>query len=191
MPNKKSAKKPKQKPIAVTRSFLLGLADTIFNPKSQKFLRLCHGTLQNGPDPTDKKRTMHCGLGELYFAMAHRQPEEDHVDESSVVNIAIELSAFGSHEDKRARATAAIEKMDVPDAIKDNLLEQIDNSNEEDFQTEEEDKFRVLLASIPDENDEVPDNDSGRDDFCTFENFRTRARHVAKVLRQAAKLLPE
>lgn len=65
----KSSKKP-----IVTWKFMLDLADRIHNAKMGKFLRLCNGTLQNGPDPT-KRRTMHCGLGELYFAMTGKHPK--------------------------------------------------------------------------------------------------------------------
>ncbi len=76
----------------VTRKFLLDLADAIYNPKTRKFLRLCDGALTNGPDPTNRERKMHCGLGELYYAMTGRHTTQDCVTEDDVVDLAAELS---------------------------------------------------------------------------------------------------
>ena len=52
---KKNTPKPlflRPKPIkVVTKKVLQSIADSIYNPKTGKFLNLCNGTLQNGPDP--------------------------------------------------------------------------------------------------------------------------------------------
>lgn len=51
-----SKTKSKPKNIKVTRKFLTDLANQIYSSRNRTFLRLCSGTLQNGPDPTDKRR---------------------------------------------------------------------------------------------------------------------------------------
>jgi len=58
-----------KKKVVVNKKFLNDLANWIYDPAKKSFLRLCSGTLQNGPDPEDEERSMHCGLGELYFAI--------------------------------------------------------------------------------------------------------------------------
>jgi hypothetical protein len=77
---------------------MLKLADKIYDPKKRTFIRLCYGLLQNGPDPTNGVRTMHCGLGELYFAMTGRHPETDYVLERDVTKMAVTLSQCKSEE---------------------------------------------------------------------------------------------
>lgn len=72
----------------VTRKFLTDLARDIYNPSTRKYMRLCSGKLQNGPDPKNS-RPMHCGLGELYFAITGVQPEVTGVDEAGVVELAV------------------------------------------------------------------------------------------------------
>lgn len=181
--NKKEKKNQK-----VDQKFLMGLANAIYNTKTRRFLRLCDGKLQNGPDPTNVERPMHCGLGELYFAMTGVQPEETGVKEDGVINLAVERSAFNTttkqRKAKRARARAAIKALGLSDDLQTSLLDQIDNADENEFNGNET-KFREILDNIPSENDD------GCGNACSFEDFRQRSQRVAAELRAAARLLPE
>ena len=183
-----------KKPVKVTRKFLLDLADMIHDPKTKEFTRLCEGVLINGPDPTNKKRRMHCGLGELYFAMTHKHPEE--VVESDVVRLAAERSTF-VQEAGEAKALGEINKLKLPDAAKEELYntlrDYIDSAKNEgdengihNFMAKEEAKFREILSKIPEKND-----DDCPDDSCTVKRWRSRSARVANEFRKAAKLLPK
>ena len=186
----------KAKNTPVTRQFLLDLANTIHSSKNRTFLRLCRGTLQNGPDPVDGKRTMHCGLGELYYAMTGRQPEQDHVTESKVITLAVERSPFGGKaQAARAKAEAGIKKLGLPKDLEQELLEKIEetdcDSGEHDdiqdpFVSEAEAKFRETLDDIPGEND----SDGCQEGQCTAATYKERSKRVAAKLRQAARCLP-
>lgn len=182
------------KKVTVNRAFMLRLADSIYNPKTRSFLRLCNGTLQNGPDPEDEERPMHCGLGELYFAMTGHQPNEDHVSEEDVVNKAVELSGFGDVRQEAVDAAVdSVKAMSVPKSVKDDLIDCIERSDEDDddspFIPQGEVAFREALDAIPEKNDE----DTGHCAVMTdqsWENYRNRASRVATQLRRAAKHLP-
>lgn len=174
-----------KKPVTkVTRKFLLDLANDIYDPKTRRFMRLCDGKLQNGPDPTDETRPMHCGLGELYFAMTGAQPQDDDISENEVIDLAIELSPLN---DERVRlldrARAGIEALDLPESIKGDLIDQLDSHEDSEFETNEE-AFREILDNIPNTNDD------GCGDLCTYDVYRSRSSKVARQLREAAKLLP-
>lgn len=176
----------KKKTVRVTRKFLNELADKIYDPKTKKYLRLCNGVLQNGPDPTNKRRPMHCGLGELYFAMTGRHPDTDHVSENDVLDRAVELSPLRSEATRnRSAAVKAIKSMRLPEAAKAELLNATDALDDRDLSGEWE--FRNILDDIPNEND----LDGCSDHECTVKVFRDRSRRVASKLREAAKLLPE
>jgi len=198
MPIKKKLKSKVKKLVVVNRKFLTNLANRIYDPTDRSFLRLCNGTLQNGPDPTDEKRPMHCGLGELYFAMTGKQPEDMGVDEGDVVNLAVELSPLGGLRAKaEAEENAKFEK--AAKAIKalgfdnDLTIQLIDTLNEFDRQhgehieeedrDDEEHKLRMMLDAIPDVNDKGCAEG-------TTATYRQRSRAVAAKLREAAKLLP-
>ncbi len=213
MPIKKKIVKKAKKPLVVNRKFLTRLADRIYNPADRTFLRLCDGKLQNGPDPTDETRPMHCGLGELYFAMTGKQPEETGVDEGDVVDLAVKLSPLNGlraklveqEEEKFAKAADAIKKLDLPDDAKDTLvcaLQDADREHTEDIDEDDRDDdehyFREALDNIPGENDDGCGNSAagGTNEWgdpikvCTLTDFRKRSRRVANQLRAAAKLLP-
>lgn len=167
----------------VTPKFLNRLADSIYNPVTRRFLRLCDGTLQNGPDPKTGK-PMHCGLGELYFAMTGHQPEADGVSESDVVDKACELAGFEDIDTQRHRAEKAIKAMSgISENARDELLNHLDNIDEEDLRSETEVRFREVLDAIPDKND--------GGDVCgtVYEEYRSRSCRVATQLRRAAKVL--
>lgn len=101
----------KAKPIKiVTKKALRAIADRIYNPRTRRYLRLCSGDLQNGPDPGTPKRTMHCGLGELYFAVTGRHPMDDGKNERAVSRLVAERSTLKSG-DRR------VEFIDMLDAI--------------------------------------------------------------------------
>ena len=162
----------KPKPIEkVTKEALNRIADSIYNPKTRQYLNLCSGTLQNGPDPVCEARPMHCGLGELYFAVTGRQPEYDSVDESNVIEEVVSRSGF---DNVTKKAREAIVKMKIPDDLRGTLLDA--NADFDPSFT-----FRGILDQIPSINDKGEDNTP---------DFKTRARNVAKALREAAKLLP-
>lgn len=181
----------KNKNVKVTCKFLTDLADKIYDTKSRRFLRLCNGTLQNGPDPTNQKRPMHCGLGELHFAMTGRQPEQDDVSESDVVDLAVKLSPLsGLREQKRDTSIKTIEALGLDADLTDNLVSQIEEAfeytNDEDID-DAESNFRQALNNIPDVND---NDDDCKDGTCTYDMFRSRSSRVATQLRRAAKHLP-
>lgn len=179
--------KKKTKKVRVTRKFLMDLANRIYDPTTRRFLRLCKGVLQNGPDPTDKKRPMHCGLGELYFAMTGRQPEESTgVCEDDVIDLAVELSSLNGQFDRlRSEAIEKISSLNIPEAMKRDMISIVSDADEEDFAADVT-KFRDLLDKIPTEND----NDDCSQHSCIAADYRVRSRRVAKLLREAARLLP-
>jgi hypothetical protein len=191
---KTSAKKPvkqkilplflKPKPIKlVTRAVLENIADSIYSPKSKCYLNLCSGTLQNGPDPACETRTMHCGLGELYFVVTGHQPEEDRVSEEDVIDEVTDRSTINdvhvAQDKKLATAKKAIEKLALSEDMTSYLISVLDDG---DGEAEEiVDEFRELLNSIPGVNDQGGDN---------APDFQARAKRVAETLREAAALLP-
>lgn len=179
-----SKKQKKVAPKQVTRQFLMDLARTIYDTKSRRFLRLCDGKLQNGPDPTNAQRPMHCGLGELYFAMTDTQPETDGVDEDEVVALAVELSPFGVlAKQARAKAVASIKALGLAEDLEDSLLEKIDDADDADLNGKEA-EFREILGEIPGANDRC-------EGACDRDVYRQRSMRVARELRKAARLLPE
>jgi hypothetical protein len=176
---------PKKK-VVVNKKFMMDLADLIYNPSTRRFLRLCDGKLQNGPDPTNTRRPMHCGLGELYFAMTGKQPHETHVDEDGVVDLAVELSTLPDTEREKEKivqhAQAAIKKLNLPSGLKEHL---VDSATDFDIDIKTTEKqFRELLGEIPKSNDDTCG------DACNFDKFRARSARVAKQIRAAAKVLP-
>jgi len=174
-----------KKSVVVNRKFLTKLANSIYNPKNRSFLRLCAGQLQNGPDPEDKSRPMHCGLGELYFAMTGMQPNVTHVGESDVVDLAVKLSPLHAKcvaEVLREKANVGIKKLKLPKDLEKALLTAVyDNIVEDDS---ESDAFRLVLNRIPKINDDVCEEES------SLATYRKRSQAVAEKLREAAKLLP-
>jgi hypothetical protein len=187
------------KQTRVTRKFLTDLADSIYNTKTRRFLRLCNGTLQNGPDPTNERRPMHCGLGELYFAMTGRQPEDTAVEERDVIDEAVKRSTLdaGGAEKVVEAAAEALRKSGLPEDVRNDLISDLEDrfSRAEDdvdtdtgiheFTPDAEAKFREVLGNIPGVND-----DGCGEDKCTVEDYRARSQRVAKQLRLAAKILP-
>jgi hypothetical protein len=196
----KSKSKSKPKNTKVTRKFLVDLANEIYSSRNRTFLRLCNGTLQNGPDPKNPKRPMHCGLGELYFAMTGLQPEETGIDENGVVELALERSPIAGVREKAEaetaekfeKATAAIKKLNIDLDIKEQLLMTIAGSEydmkdgmDEDDRDDAEHYFRVALDEIPGVND-----DGCVEGSCSVDQYRDRSRRVAEKLKEAASYLP-
>lgn len=180
----------KQKKVVVDRKFLTELADLIYDPKTKKFLHLCDGTLQNGPDPTDEERPMHCGRGELYYAMTGRQPYDDGVGEDDVVELAVELSTFPNPEKEKERlierTVKSIKSLKLPEPLEDRLICAAEEARDDDdiIDRADEEEFGSILNSIPTSNDDKCG------DGCDVKTFRERSKRVAKKLRDAAKLLP-
>ena len=177
VPAKKAAK---VKEVVVNAEFLNNLANDIYDPKTKRFLHLCDGTLQNGPCPINESRPMHCGLGELWFAMTGTQPKQKKgLSESDVVDKAVELSTI-DHE--FTTAEAEIRKLKLP---KDAIESLVDHLMDSRGDLGKEGRFREILDEIPTENDGV--TEEGEEQTVTA--YKTRARSVAKLFRDAAKLL--
>lgn len=179
------SKKPVKIKKVVNRKFLTDLANEIYNSKNKTFLRLCNGKLQNGPDPTNEKRPMHCGLGELYFAMTGKHPEQTGISEEGVTDLAVELSQLNGLGDAlKAKAIQGIEAMDVPENIKEMLVDIVHSMDDDELTTE--DAFRAAIDEIPEIND-----DGCEDDQCDVATYKARSRRVAEQLKLAATKLPE
>lgn len=104
------AKTRKPKPIeVVTKKVLLKIADRIYNPVTGDFLKLCKGTLQNGPDPDMPSRTMHCALGELFYAVTGEQPSS------------LEVFAYKSSESNIADAIARRANQDINSTFRNKI----------------------------------------------------------------------
>lgn len=195
---KKTAKKKATKRVTVDRKFLMELADLIYNRKTREFLRLCDGTLQNGPDPTNPKRPMHCGLGELYFAMTGVQPRTDAVSEEDVIDLAVKLSplngikeaAAAERKVKIGKAERIVKKLDLSGDLTSDILSLLEDAKDDDYEEDDsvESKFRSALNDIPAKND---DGCGDEGEMCTINTFRERSRRVADKLREAAALLPK
>lgn len=190
--------------VTVDRKFLMRLANSIYNPRNQTYLRLCNGTLQNGPDPKNQNRPMHCGLGELYFAVTGFQPEETGVSEDDVIRLVVKKSTVNEQfkvDVLAARAAvkrvkAAINEFPIKiDAgvIFEDLMDQVNEAMRWDADNAEGwrgdmavdlSDFRDLIADIQDHNDGVVTAD------CSITDFKARSVRVATQLRKAAKLLP-
>lgn len=170
----------------VTRKFLLDLARRIYDPKTKKHLRLCTGTLRNGPDPIDKKRTMHCGLGELYVAMTGNEPGP-YIQEQDVVDMCGEQTCLKAFADRRmAEAVKSVKALRLPKDVEIAMLEVIDE-NEEEFSDELE-SFKAVIDEVPDVNDE-----EGLDErtLTGGHDYLVRAKAVAAQFQKAAALLPQ
>ena len=188
--------------VVVDRDFLRGLANDIYDSKNRKYLRLCNGTLQNGPDPKNPKRPMHCGLGELYFQMTGYQPEQTGVCEADVVALATARSSVKSNLEADVKtATAAIKGLKLPESLdieRSSLLGQLESAadyNEADVNdascgdmAQDLVEFREILNKIPEENDQGGGDAGG--EVCSIHDYKQRSVRVATALRQAAKLLP-
>jgi hypothetical protein len=166
----------------VTSKFLNDLADQIYDPKTGAFLRLCNGTLQNGPDLEDEQRPMHCGLGELYFAMTGVQPKETGVSEDEVVEEALEASTLVKLRRSEKEFKKQLKALGLDE---DQIVSVIIELDDDVFFSKEEIKFREALHEIPTKNDDGTD-----EALCTPSTYKARSRRVANQLRKAAKLLP-
>lgn len=176
----------KAKNVLVTRAWLLDLANSIYNPKTKKFLRLCDGTLQNGSDPSNKKRTMHCGIGELYFAMTGLQPHDTGVCEDDVIQLALLNSTLAAPLKEATKSLKeTIQTLNVSASSKSNFIENLDCEVVNLLDNLPKGiEFKNILDNIPAENDD------GCGNACYDEVFKERSERVAKILRQAAKVLP-
>lgn len=185
--------------VVVDQQFLRDLANKIYNSRNRKYLRLCHHVLQSDPHPKNPSRPMHCGLGELYFQMTGYEPRETNVCEHEVVDLVVARSTLKDYFDGEVKAArGAIEDLRLPAELKGakrRLLEELEEATRWN-ENEAEDKscgvmaeklvnFRSLINDIPKIND-----DGTFDAACTNGDYKARAKRVAKVLREAAKMLP-
>jgi len=185
MSSKNSKLKNNPKPLflkpkgvkVVTKKVLLRIANNIYNPKTKEYLNLCRGKLQAGTDPVCESRQMHCGLGELYFVVTGRQPYEDGVNEIEVVDVVVKRSNIM---EQITQDVKKLDKLVLPPAM-NTVLRAALIQNSHIYVTQ----LRYLLSTIPDENDRG-------DGAVMAEKTRwpERAKRVAKVLREAAELLP-
>lgn len=178
--------KPPKEIKKVTPQVLESIADMIYDPKSKRFLNLCAGTLQNGDDPANPKRPMHCGLGEVYYAIKGRQPEDDGVSEDDVCELVCERSGLKSEDDLRQEATEEVLKkirsLKLDEDLTASLLEVVhDAMGDREFSSAREDLFSAL-NDIPNKNDANNDEEGPK-------AFAERSRRVADRLREAAQIL--
>jgi len=107
------------------------------------------------------------------------------VCEDDVIDEVVERSTIHECEEKYnkkiAKAKEKIRALDLPEELTYDLLEEFDKHDYNSQDDNDEDQFRNLLDSIPNEND------MGED---VTKDFRARAKRVAEVLRKAADLLP-
>lgn len=64
-------------PKSVTPAFLREVAQRIHDPKTGEYLRLCTGTLKSShheDGDESNPQVIHCGLGELYYAVTGEHP---------------------------------------------------------------------------------------------------------------------
>jgi hypothetical protein len=179
----KSKNKNKIKPL--DSKFFNDLADKIYNNKTRKFLRLCRGKLTNGPDPEDSDRKMHCGLGELYFAMTGEHTGD--LSENAVVKITMDNTTLKikNNKDKENIRNLIKSIKNINSNVKEMALESIDDTFKyNDDYTDDENKIYELLDRIPSVND--CDDHCNIDDDATYKN---RSREVAKLFRDIAKKL--
>ena len=200
--------KTKLKQTRVTRQFMLDLAESIYSSRNRTFLRLCNGTLQNGPDPTNPKRPMHCGLGELYYAITGVQPEETGVGERDVIELAVERSHLAGGTEKAVKAfknkhqnlIKVLKKSggdanlveELVDTVRDRLDDGLSDIDDEDENSgvirgltpPAEAAFREALSDIPSRNDDNVD-----DEVCSLDNWKDRSKRVAAQLKLAANAL--
>lgn len=185
----KAAKvKPPKEIKVVTPEVLERIADMIYDPKSKLFLNLCSGTLQNGDDPANPGRPMHCGLGELYYTIRGRQPEQDGVSEDDVIEMVCERSGLKDEDDLREEATKAAEKQIRSLKLKDAELEDALLCSVENIMTYR--AFDSGRGELYAELDRIPgDNDSNGGGGSDAEIFALRAERVADHLRSAAQII--
>lgn len=188
MSAKKSANVVKE--VYVNRKFLNDFAKKIYDPKTKKFTRLCHGTLVSIKRNKDKKivKVMHCGLGELYYAMTGTEPKtkSPRTSEDDVVDLAVELSSFKKAEvDLDAKFKSVLQTIDKL-AISDDSKYRLRNAVAfEKANDDSEEQFRNLLTEIQSINDDCGD------ESCTVAVYKERAKAVAEQIKAAAKFLPE
>lgn len=198
--SERTKKKASKKPVVVNKQFMLDLARQIYDGKNKRFLRLCTGTLQNGPDPTDKDRSMHCGIGELYFAMTGEQPASGNVTEDGVIDMAVRLSTLGPSLE-RNELCRKIRELGLRGDIVRRLIDALADADEdlpfvsygnpEQAITQAEYEFRHALGSIPNTNDAGSNGCDNHGNCSTKEQFRKRSKRVATQFRKAAGFLPK
>lgn len=187
---KKSAVKKAPK-VYVDRKFLNDLAKKIYDYKSKKFIRLCAGHLCE-PDPLNtgkNSKMLHCGLGELYYAMTGEDDFSSSVTENDVIETAFDLSSFQGvrfdRDQKFSKILKEIKAMKVPEHVKETLQGAVEDASEES-RSEEEYSFRNALNEIPNQNDGISSYQKNQTQV-----YKDRAKAVAMCLRKAAKFLPE
>ena len=194
----------KQKKVVVDSKWLRDVAKLIHDGHSGKYLRLCTGTLQNGPDPVDSVRTMHCGLGELYFQLTGRQPEEDGVNEDDVVSECLDRTVLADPDAKadeldlqlrktltkelKAIKAVKLDEYAIADIVDTAVSTAVDAARDEAEEKAQE--FRDVLNQIPDINDLTGASTQDEGAVCSMGDFKARSKAVAALLREAAALLP-
>lgn len=182
----KKQSKIKIKPL--NAKFFNDLANKIYNPKTKKFLRLCEGLLTNGPDPTDKKRRMHCGLGELYFQMTGQHTaslEEDDVVELAMDNLSPKSAIIQQFE----KLKNIIENQTpVIKEIFSSAIDCVEADGRVCLLSKKERTILNILNNIPIVNDET---ERKYEDFCSTDDeiYLERSKNVSEKFRKIAKIL--
>lgn len=169
----------KIKPL--TAKFFNDLANKIYNSKTKKFLRLCEGTLTNGPDPTDKKRKMRCGLGEMYFQMTGEHT--GYLEEEDVIRLAMyNLSPISPAVLQFQKIKTIIYNSDSKvKSCFQYSIEEVEDYSLSDLFSPKESSIYSLLKNVPHVNDAICSKND--------ENYVMRSKDVAEKFRKIAKIL--
>lgn len=177
-------KQIKIKPL--TSKFFSDLANKIYNPKTKKYIRLCDGLLTNGPDPKNPKRKMHCGLGEMYFAMTGKHTGKlKEADIKKLVMDNLALSIKIKKDELKIRNLIKSLK-NINSAVKSEAISAIDDLFvAADYKNTQNDIFNIL-DDMPANND----NCGGGIYSCNDEGvYILRSQRIAEDFRTIAKKL--
>jgi hypothetical protein len=172
-------------PKKLTKKFLLEVADSIYNPKTGAFMKLCEGTLCTFDRKI--KKTVHCGIGELYFQLTGEHP--GFLTTSSAASFIVGCSTLGTSPvrlSKREQAqfsatekfVSGLARSDLRTALLEELNETKNTviANRDSWRQLRRSDFHGEIVSIADENDRNV-------------TYKVRAQRVAAQMRKAALLL--
>lgn len=165
---KAEIKKPKE--TLVTYEFLMNLAKKIYDPKTRRFLQLCHGSLSHFEK--DTRRWLHCGIGELYYAMTGRRSGS--LKEDAILTMAVQRSCLQTPTLKEI--ASVINGLNISHDAKVSIINDFSDYDDCDLRSKDANKFYDLLQKVANENDESSD-------------YLSRAKAVAAQFRIAAKFL--
>jgi hypothetical protein len=132
---------------------------------------------------------MHCGLGELYFAMTGLEPNASNVSEDDVIKIAVErTSVYTSIQREIDKSKAIIQKMNIDNDMKRNMLNIMvlhDLENTYQYFDAKLERLRGAFEAIV----KINDQDSASNMCSNHKTYKARAKRVANQFRKIAALL--